>query len=221
VRGIELCAACLTARKEDPAPIIAFTPGRVTLARLRFVAAREIPGFVAGAVVGWLVVVPEVLSWAPKPIDVAMITLVTGLVGALLVHFGLLFFLARLQFAGSEAWKRSFIEALKIPPDHSARFRVVLARVRGKNPLAPERGVVAHSEGGLVFIGKRGTRLAISAPTIMSVDVPRWSWSWPVRPLRLALASGETWDFGFQEGKTLRAASALADEAAARLRGRP
>jgi hypothetical protein len=226
VRGIELCTGCLTPRREDPPPIVAISPGRVILARLRIMAALWATGLVAGALVGRFIVVPSVLSAFPgRILAPASFTLGTtfalGVAGALLVQgFGGLFLMARIQFAGSVAWKRTFLEALRIPAEHEAQFRVVLARTVGSNLLAPEQGVLAYTEGGVVFLGKRGTRLAIPATTIVSVRIPRWSGSWPVRPLRVALASGETWNFAFQEGKTLRAASALADAAGAKL-GRP
>lgn len=229
VRGIPFCASCLTARREEPPPLVTISPAIVIRARLKIMAAFWVPGFVLGAIVGRFEVA-EILSVVPGPITApasfSLVTIIaTGMVGAVLVQsVGMLFLLARIQFAGNEAWKREFLAALAIPEvvgKHAIgeALLIVLARRLGSNPLAPEQGIfAAYTAGGIVFFGKRGTRLALPLAEIARVSVPRWAASWPVRPLRVELTSGEVWDFAFQEGTTFRRANRWAEFWAEKLR---
>jgi hypothetical protein len=152
----------------------------------------------------------------------------TGFVGGIVLLGGYTIVrMSRVHHAGNRLWKEIVAKKLGfyVPEDGSFPFRLVIHARRRMSffdmRMPVDLGLFADADGGLMFVGGRGTRLAIPLGDITGVGLERLVMLPPRRALRVNLKNGGTIFFSFFEGETFAAnvelATAARDRIAARL----
>jgi hypothetical protein len=224
VRGIALCASCLEGTPPTKDNIFTCPPPSITWKRIRPFTAL---GFLipAGATFtylvdhvakqpAWNLLLPLVLSW-----------LLMGVFGAVVGELvGLALLYVAIPFHPMKAWRRLLLAKLDLPvesPDFSlallARRDVKVTQLR--MPL--EVGLLAVGEGGLAFLGERGTRFGLRRTEVAKTGTIVLLFCPPRFAARLELADGRRIFFVPLESSSPWESRRLVRELAAKAAGAP
>jgi hypothetical protein len=217
VPGLPLCKECfpgISTRQRYRLP-----PWSISLRKTWPAALVALATFV---VTTW-VVLPEIAllltpSLLPGSVPgIACEIALTFLLPALGFGLGMLTFATVVQHGGNRQYKTHILSQLGLAEDAGAAFKLVAYGPYSGRAGFPEVGLLLEGDGGLVFLGRRGTQLGIPSSEIRSVGTGRGEPNWPLLQLRVELAAGNRVWFRFLEGPSFAANSALAREAARRL----
>ena len=221
--GIPLCASCLEGAPPPKDQVFTYPPRSIVWKRIRpFTLLGFVLGF-AGAFVAFqrrLTLYPRATSLVLVAIFGALLVgALTSVIGELT---GIVFLYLALPLNPMKEWRRILLEKLGLPKDGPfslvlfARRNVKVTDVR--MPL--EIGLLAVSEGGLVFLGERGTRFSLARTEITKTGRNVLAFLPPRLATRVELADGRAIFFVPLESRSPWESLRLTRELGARLRNR-
>lgn len=223
VAGIPLCKTCLDDELAGKDPILLVAPRPVIGARLRLVA----PWFFIGGIF-WAGVVVGLIALAEGPPDAFVPGgVVAFFIGAVLTLCAyVLIRISWVHHAGNLIWKSIVARKLGFPNPEDPAFPFRLAFHFRRRPsffdlrLPIDLGLFAEAEGGLMFLGGRGTRLAIPIGSVAKVELERVIMMPPRTSVRVDMKDGAQHFIAFFEGETFAANLLLAIAARDRIAAR-